>query len=236
MTTINKTLKKIIETKDSFFVDIGCSDVSEESQTEILIDYGWSGVMFEYDITKFNNQKNKMGGKPVDVIHSKVTPENVLDLLKSNNVPNSFYLSIDIDGYDFYVIEKILQEYRPSIIVSEINEKIPPGVKFSVKYEEDYWWGWNHFYGYSISMLELILDKFNYKISELDYNNVVLIPGKQEESIESIYNNGYLNREGRKEIFSYNSDFEGIYTLSKNEQINFINEKFIDYKGKYIIS
>lgn len=236
MITAHKHTEKILKLNSKFFIDIGCSDASSESQSEFLLDHGWSGLMFEYDETKFKNQQSRMSGRNVKVINEKVTPDNILDLLKSNNVPLDFYLSLDIDGYDYFVLEKILSEYKPSFIVSEINEKIPPNIKFSVSYHPEYWWDVSHFYGYSISMIEDLLEKNELKILELDYNNVILVKGVQEESIVDIYNSGYLHKSDRKDRFSYNQDFEEIYDLPKNLQIDFINSKFEKHKGKFIIS
>ena len=62
-------------------------------------------------------------------------------------------------------------------------------------------------------MLNDLLKRYFYKINSLDWNNVILVPGVQEESIEDVYNKGYLNRKGRLERFSYNLDFEPVYRL-----------------------
>ena len=167
-----------------------------------------------------------MKNESVSVLTTKVNPDNILQILEENNVPDGFYLSLDIDGYDFFVLEKILTKYKPELIISEINEKIPPPIKFTVNYDNDYFWDCSHYFGYSISMLEDLLDKYNYKIKRLDWNNVVLVPGNQEESISDIYNEGYLNRPGRNNIFYYNSDFEVVYNMSKEDQIKFIDSKF----------
>jgi hypothetical protein len=226
MTTVEKQLDSIKKLESKFFIDIGASCHSGDSQSEMLLEHDWKGLMFECDPQKYPIQIEKMKDKNVSVIFEKVTPENILDILEKNNVPDGFYLSLDIDGYDFYVLEKILSKYKPGLIISEINEKIPAPIKFSVKYDSDYFWDQSHYFGYSLSMLEDLIDSNGYKIKELDFNNVVLIPGKQEENISEIYTNGYLNRPERKSIFYYNSDFEEVYTMSEEEQIRFIDFKF----------
>jgi hypothetical protein len=226
MGTINKYFDLIKESKTKFFVDIGASCVTAASESEILVENGWSGIMFECDPNKYPIQIKKMNGKDIKVLPVKVTPDNILIILKENNAPLDFYLTLDIDGYDFFVLEKILSHYKPQLIISEINEKIPANIKFSVKYDEDYFWDGSHYYGYSILMLEDILTKYGYKIESLDWNNVVLVPGIQEESIEDVYNNGYLNKTDRINIYTYNLDFEPIYSLSKEEQLNFIETRF----------
>ena len=45
-------------------------------------------------------------------------------------------------------------------------------------------------------MLNDLLKRYFYKINSLDWNNAVLLPGIQEDSIEDVYNKGYLNRKG----------------------------------------
>lgn len=236
MNTVRSYVERVLELPTHFFVDIGASDCPGESQSEILLDHGWTGVMFECDPIKFRGLSARMNGKPVQVIPDKVTVDNVLDYLKFANVPNDFYLSIDIDGYDYFVLQKILTVYKPQLIISEINEKIPPPIQFTVMYDPEYWWkAWHHF-GYSLSMLENLLPTFGYKILELDYNNVILVPGTQTESLKDVYWNGYLGKPDKDSRFYYNTDFGPIYSLPLDKQIEFINKKFKDYQGQYTIN
>jgi hypothetical protein len=227
------TLDRVVETLTTrFFVDIGASDCPGESQSESLLERGWSGIMFEADQIKFSGLINRMLGKPVTIISEKVTPDNILHHLESANAPVDFYLSLDIDGYDYFVLEQILSKYRPQLIISEINEKIPPPLKFSVLYDPSYWWAGNHFYGYSLSMLEPLLHRYTYKVKELDYNNVILVPGEHTGSMKDIYDQGYWNRNR----FNYNADFEPIYKMSTEDQIAFICNKFKRYEGTFLLN
>jgi hypothetical protein len=222
--------------KTHFFVDIGASNDVQESQTEFLLDKGWKGLMFEADEQKFAGLLKRLSIFPCEIINSKITPDNILALLEENNTPENFYLSLDVDSYDYYILQKILTKYTPQLIISEINEKIPPPIKFSVSYKENISWDGTHFYGYSICMLEDVLNKYGYKILSLDYNNVVLIPGKQKEEISYIYERGYYNTKDRKQRFYYNENFEEIFSMTIEDQINFINNYFSNYKQNYIIS
>jgi hypothetical protein len=236
MNTANKHLSEILKIKSKFFVDIGCSDSTEYSQSEILIDHNWSGLMFEYNEDKWRNQNDKIQNDNVKVVHAKITPDNVIDILISNGCIDDFFLTLDIDGYDYFVLEQILSVYKPSLIISEINEKIPPNIKFSVQYSKDYWWDSSHFYGYSLSMLEDLLLKHQYKILDLDYNNVVLIKGEQVDKLDEVYYNGYLHNADRARKFPYNHDFEEIYQLPLEEQVEFLKQKFHTHEGQYILS
>jgi hypothetical protein len=243
MSTTSKILNRVLKLSTKFFVDIGASNDPNESQSEILLSNGWSGVMFECNPEKFVPLVERMKNYPVKVISQKVTLDNIIPLLKDAGVPNDFYLSLDIDGYDFYILSKILTEYQPQLIISEINEKIPPPIKFTINYDPNYWWDVSHFYGYSISMLE---DIKGYKVESLDFNNVIMTPGVQEIPLSDIYNNGYWNMAKREYNPynrsnashgrpSYNEDFDPIYTMSYDDQIKFINEKFKKFAGKYTI-
>ena len=244
MSTTSKILNRVLELPTKFFVDIGASNDPNESQSEILLSNGWSGVMFECNPEKFVPLEQRMQNYPVKVISQKVTPDNIIQLLKDAEVPNDFYLSLDIDGYDFYVLSKILTVYQPQLIISEINEKIPPPIKFTVKYDPNYWWDVSHFYGYSLSMLE---DIKGYKVESLDFNNVIMTPGVQEIPFADLYRDGYWNMTKREYNPynrpyadhgrpSYNEDFDPIYSMSYDDQIKFINKKFNKFSGNYILN
>lgn len=198
--------------------------------------------MFEY-APEVAHLKERVKEYPVTVISQLVTPDNIIQLLQSVGAPNDFYLSLDIDGYDFFVLQKILTVYQPQLIISEINEKIPPPIKFTVNYNPSYWWDTSHFYGYSLSMLENIK---GYKVESLDFNNVIMTPGTQEIPLEVIYRDGYWNMPKDQNAFhnhpnenhgrpSYNADFDPIYTMSYKDQIEFIQRKFVKFIGKYTL-
>jgi len=239
MATINDILSQVLNLNTKYFVDMGASDSQSESQTEILLNYGWNGLMLEGNTANYNglSQRMKSFNHMVKVLNCKITPDNILDVLRENNTPDEFYMSLDIDGYDYYILEKVLSKYKPQLIISEINEKIPPPIKFSVSYREDFWWKVDDFYGYSLSMLENLLNIYNYKIDSLQYNNVILVPGKQEVDFLDIYNEGYFNKPGRTTKFFYNKKYDELYTLPENKRIEYIIDKFDfdKYKGQYII-
>ena len=231
MSTTSKIINRLLELPTKFFVDIGASNDPNESQSELLLRNGWSGLMFECNPDKFIPLTERMREYPVKVISQKVTPDNIIQLLQDEDVPNDFYLSLDIDGYDFYVLSKILTVYKPQLIISEINEKIPPPIKFTVNYDPEYWWDVSHFYGYSLAMLE---DIKGYKVESLDFNNVIMTPGVQEVPYADLYQNGYWNMAGGRP--AYNEDFDPIYTMSSEDQIKFINKKFMKFAGKYTLN
>ena len=79
----------------------------------------------------------------------RVTPGNVAALPGGYGLPNGFdFLNLDIDGYDMFVLDALLTEYRPRVMCAEVNEKIPPPVRLTVRYDRPL--GQDHFYGQSM--------------------------------------------------------------------------------------
>ena len=106
-----------------YFVSIGGGE-GWSSNTRLWWEvFGWSGVIFEADLTTFNElslrQKRR---KRVTAAHATVKPETVNALLESNNVPEEFgILDIDIDGQDYWVWKALSEKWRPHIICCEYN-------------------------------------------------------------------------------------------------------------------
>jgi len=167
-----------------------------------------------------------------------VTPKNVLSILSDNDVSKDFdFLSFDIDGYDYHVLNEMLSAYRPKLICAEINEKIPPPIKFSVNFDDSYFWDGTHFFGMSISKVAELCSNHNYSLVELHYNNAFLIPNEicpfKGLSAEAAYSNGYKNRQDRRQKFSWNTDMEPVLSMSPSAALDFINQKFSKYAGKF---
>jgi hypothetical protein len=223
-------------------VDIGASDGVSMSNTYALFGDGWEGIAVEYDGVKFSSLARAYElFSGVNLAKCKITPENVCALLEGNEVPERFaFLSLDIDGYDYFVLEQILSRFRPSLVCAEINEKIPPPVKFTVKWDPHYVWAVDHFYGLSISQLDVLCRQYQYSIVELHYNNAFIVP--EEISVypsltpEQAYAGGYLGQADRTEKFPWNSDMEDLLSLQPQEAVTYVNEYFRKYAGKFVCS
>lgn len=120
--------------ENGFFVEFGANNGPNCSNTWSLSEKGWSGIYIEGDDALINDLKKsseKFGDK-VKVVEKFVDYEgqNKLDnILKQNGVVENFdVLSIDIDGYDYHVWEAFV-EFKPKIVIIEINSSIPVGYK-----------------------------------------------------------------------------------------------------------
>lgn len=219
-------------------VDIGAGDGIRWSNTYALFRNGWSGLGVEYDARKVVRLAANYKYYPrVYACRCRVTPDNVVPLLQAYSVEPDFgVLSLDIDSYDYRVLERLLERYRPRLIVTEINEKIPPPIRFVVNYDPDFELR-HHFYGYSIESLAELCREHGYGLLHLEYNNAFLAPlelrGVRPLSAADAYREGYLERADRREKFRLNYDMEALHALSAEEGLEFINRFYARFAGRY---
>jgi hypothetical protein len=223
-------------------VDVGAGDGIRGSNTYALFLRGWRGVGFEGDERRARRlaraYKNLEG---VEARHALVTPANVVSLLRAEGIPSDFgVLSLDIDSYDYWVLDAALQSFRPRVVVAEVNEKIPPPVRFRVDFDPDFRLQ-HHFFGYSIASLEELCGRHNYALLALEYNNAFIAPrelvgGFDVLDAATAYRRGYLERPDRRERFPRNHDMEALHALSPADSVTFVKKFFARHEGKYEVS
>ncbi|HYG11092.1 MAG TPA: hypothetical protein VD835_14185 [Pyrinomonadaceae bacterium] len=222
-------------------VDIGAGDGVRGSNTYALFREGWRGVGFEGSNRKVCKLAAAYKHYPaVSASNCVVTPSNVVPLLKAYDIEREFgVLSLDIDSYDYWVLDAVLSEFRPRVVVTEINEKIPPPVKFVVNYDPAFQMT-HHFFGYSIASLAELAARHDYAILEVEYNNAFLapreLPGVRPLDAATAYRQGYLERPDRREKFRANANMEILHTLSPAEVVKFLDGFYAQHRGKYELS
>jgi hypothetical protein len=236
----DKKIVSYLTEEDVDFVDIGASDGVSESNTFLLAKQRAKGVSIEADAHKFNNMLQSYNGLDVTCLNLRITPENVENILLSTKIRKDFsFLSLDIDGYDFFVLDKLLSTFRPKLICAEINEKIPYPIKFSVLFSQSYSWKGDHFYGFSVAKAEEICKKHNYKLIDIDYHNIFLAPAESpliEVDFQNAYETGYVKAKNRKEIFFYNSNVDHWHDIKDNYILmQEIKSFYKEYVGQYEI-
>lgn len=205
-----------INNKSNYVIDIGASTgVNTDPVYSFITNSLFNGLCIEGDSTKAQRLRGNIS-PTFDIYNDYITPENVLEVFKKYNVPESpDVLKIDIDGYDLEVIRTILQIYKPKIIVAEINEKIPPPVLFEIKYSENYVWDYSHCFGFSITSGERVMSENNYKILEIfDLNNIICINQQlcdaigvdYKSDVNKLYNDGYISKKQRFTTLPWNDN------------------------------
>jgi hypothetical protein len=230
-----------IALRHRFAVDIGAGDGETMSNSYSLFKAGWDGLAAEWDGARFAKLAYRYAGLPgARLARVRVTPDNVLGVLAAAEAPREFgFLNLDIDSYDHFVLEKLFTAYRPSLICAEINEKIPPPLRFTVKWDPAHHWAQDHFFGQSLAILEDLGRKNGYALVGVEYNNAFLIPRELNpvpmQSAAEAYRIGYLARPDRLERLPWNKDMEPLHGMDPEAAKAFLREKFKAYEGKYVL-
>lgn len=236
------------------YVDVGCEGPdSTPSMPCELIKKSKLALLSEPRTDYFNETKYFYKDFSNVVVTSEfITPDNIASTIieplgeEKNNV---FVMDIDIDGYDFYLTESILKtNIKPTFLSLEINEKIPPPIKFSILYNNLYKFPDAHFYGMSIAKAEE-LTQYGYDLIQLFFNSLILVKKDQNPYYKDnalykdfkprtaleLYNGQYINNNLYKKI-EHNQDVS-FWQDIKNEQqlIETINNHFYSYTGEYEI-
>ena len=221
-------------------VDLGAGDGVRHSNTHALFSHGWRGLAVDADTARFYRlARNYRNDPQVFTCRCLVRPQSVVNLLRAYEVPEEFeVLSLDIDSYDYWVLDALLGSFRPRLIVTEINEKIPPPIRFIVKYDPTFTLK-HHFFGYSIASLEDLCAKHQYVMLGLEYNNAFIapveLPGAGAKGVDAVtaYREGYLDRPDRRKKFPLNADMELLHTLSPAAAVKFLKQFYARHAGKY---
>ncbi len=221
-------------------VDIGAGNGVRWSNSYALLLEGWRVLGIEADQQKFSLLTRVYRNSPkAHAVHCRAEPKNIASLFRSLDIEENFsVLSLDIDGNDYWVLDAILSSFRPGLIVTEINEKIPPPIRYLVKYDPDFTLR-HHFYGYSIASLADLCARHGYGILELEYNNAFLAPAEFGDSrfidAETAYSSGYRNRPDRKQRFKLNFDMEELLSMTPEEGMAFLQRFYFKDAGNYYL-
>ena len=221
-------------------VDIGAGNGVRWSNSYALLSAGWKALGIEADPQKFTLLQSVYSKFPrANSANVLAAPDNIHSLLRQFNVEKNFgVLCLDIDGNDYWVLDSVLENFRPGIVITEINENIPPPIRFIVKFDPRFHLRY-HFYGYSIAALEDLCAKHNYGILELEYNNAFLAPRELAADFvdaNTAYRAGYLDRPERKERFASNLDMEELHSLDPERGMQFLRKFYSADEGKYFLA
>jgi hypothetical protein len=236
-----KIFDESIDSK-SYIVDIAASDGVTMSPVYPFFKKGSMGFAVEFDPLKFAKLAFIYRCFPnVTLLRQKITPVNIAEIMNSNSVPKDFkILNLDIDSYDLEVIDSILSSgFKPELVTLEINEKIPPGIYFNVKYNPEHYWQGDHFYGCSLTAASITMTSHNYRLVWLEFNNAIFVHKNSTMcswdslTVETAYKTGYLDRPNVRTLFGYNHDVWHWNYLPLPEAIIEIENFFSHHHGKF---
>jgi hypothetical protein len=139
-----------------------------ENNTLYLLTMGWKGCWIESEAAKVNTIRQHLGRKIEDksliVRQHVVTAENIELVLMGSSLPLEFdLLSIDIDGNDYWVWQKI-ERHHPRVVVIEYNATFPPGCDWVMEYNPKAVWDGTCKFGASLTALERLGVSKGYKL------------------------------------------------------------------------
>ncbi|MEP6743761.1 MAG: hypothetical protein ABJB61_14785, partial [bacterium] len=226
--------------KPGTVVDIGAGNGVRWSNSYALVLEGWNALGIESDPHKYDFLTQVYRRFPnARPLNCRVQPDSIEALLEGFDINKDFsVLCLDIDGNDYWILEAILSSFRPRLIVTEINEKIPPPIRFIVKYDPAFKLR-HHFYGYSIAALGDLCARHGYGILRLEYNNAFiapreLAPGRFIDAATA-YAQGYRDRADRKERFSPNFDVDALLSMPPEDAVEFLRKFYANDEGNYYL-
>jgi hypothetical protein len=131
---ILRRVNSLREAGSRYCVEFGAWDGKYLSNTfDLISNHGYQAVLIEADPARFKELSENLPQPSVVKINKFVTfdGDTTLDgLLSTTSIPIEFdFLSIDIDGNDYHILES-LKQYRPILICIECNPTIPNDVEY----------------------------------------------------------------------------------------------------------
>ena len=156
---------KRLELKNGVFAEFGVGD-GLENNTLILIADGWRGFWVGGEELAF---KVPAGVKRFHYLKKWITAENIvefaregLDAIKESTLD---VISLDLDGNDFYMVEKILDAgLKPKLFIVEYNAKFPPHIKWKIQYDKNHQWFGGDYFGASLKSFDELFLKNGYRL------------------------------------------------------------------------
>lgn len=166
---------------NKFCVEFGASDGYWLSNVRMFIEDGWDFIQMDY-----NNKGNK------EVKEEFITAENINDLFKKYSVPKKFdLLSIDMDGNDYWIWEKI--EYDPSVVVIEYNSNFSHEDSVSLEYNPNHTFDGTYAYSASLKALKNLGERKGYFLNnEVAFTNLIFVK-KEFKNLLSELNSDIIN-------------------------------------------
>ena len=125
--------------------------------------------------------------------------------------------------------------------MAEINEVIPPPLKFAVNYDANFELDLRQrFYGQSLAQLQELCERHDYHILSMRYMDVLIIDKAYTEGepvdIDEIYKAGFKERPMMDYYADYPFDVEALQKASPEEAYQIDKSGFAKNEGKFTLS
>jgi hypothetical protein len=132
---------------NKIFVEFGVENYTESNTRFLLMNNNWRGLVMDGSAANVRYIKNDFIYWKYDItaIEAFITTENINRLIADYTDEKDIgLLSVDIDGNDYWIWEKI-EVINPRIVICEYNSAFGPHKKVSVPYKADFYRGTAHY-------------------------------------------------------------------------------------------
>ena len=144
-------------------LEVGAGD-GTENNTLILASQGWKTIWIDATVPAIDPNCN-----PLLLSHHQefVDTENLCRVVRTGmgrlGATELHVVSIDVDGNDGYLATALLDDgITPEVFIIEINEVLPPPIKFAQKYDPNHVWDKSKNAGWSLQSLDDLLRSRGY--------------------------------------------------------------------------
>lgn len=159
-----------IGAQHSVAVEFGAGDgLSCSNTAHLWKDLGWHGFLVEPDDERFDDLTRNTADHNTTCVQSFVTPTgptSIAELLAARGVTDVDFMSIDIDGNDYRILEHLA--CRPRVITIEFNPTVPPHVDIRQQGESEC-------FGASLLALTRLAERLGYGFIGATYCNAFLV-------------------------------------------------------------
>ena len=93
-------------------------------------------------------------------LYNRITVENCISNYQPTYHPH--IISIDIDGFDYWILDKMLPKFKPEIVIAEFNASYTDSR--TIKYNPDHVWAGDSYYGFTFEAGVKLAEKHGYKV------------------------------------------------------------------------
>lgn len=150
------------------FLEIGAGN-GLENNTLFWLKQQWRGTWIDGDqdnVTFIRQAYGKaLASGQLGLLQARISAGNIDSLVQVCGLAGQEIdiLSIDIDGNDYYVFEK-LESLNPRLVVIEYNARFPPPVRWRIPYREDYCWDGSDWFGASLQTMNDLFERRGYRL------------------------------------------------------------------------
>ena len=156
-----------IKVTNQVFIECGVGDGTENNTLYLLLS-GWRGLWIEGSEVNARTVDQQFStfikSGNLTFLHKFVDRKSINEIVLSSQVSGEIdFLSIDIDGNDYWVWEA-LSEVQPRVVVIEYNAVFRPPLAIVADYNKDFVWDGTSYYGASLKALELLGSRKGYAL------------------------------------------------------------------------